>query len=79
MHRNEAISFLKELIGTCETLNPDAIALEDSSRSCRVIIKGIFDGITTDYVQVLASKHQLDVEEKAGKLVVFDRMHISHI
>lgn len=70
MLRNEAVSYLKDVLSSNELISPNAILLEElkGNMGYKVRIKGVTYEQT---VKEVAQKHNLSVIEEKGELVVF--------
>ncbi len=70
MKRNEAVSYLKDVLSTNELVSPEAITLEEpkGDTGFKVHIKGVSYQQT---VKEVAQKRKLAVKEQKDELVVF--------
>jgi hypothetical protein len=75
MDRNEAVTYLKELLNLCDQLSPSSVSFENfennSSIGYRVIIKGTIHESERQRLRDLAKKHSLLVQEDAESVVVY--------
>jgi len=70
MQRNEAVSYLKAVLSSDQSLSPDAITLEATKgqNGYKVHIKGAYVKAT---VKEIAQKRNLAVKEEKDEMVVF--------
>ncbi len=70
MQRNEAVSYLKEILGSNELISPNAITLEEPKGNIgyKIRIKGVGYEQT---VKEVAQKLNLAVREEKDEIVVF--------
>ena len=75
MDRNEAVTYLKELLSLCDELSPSSVSFENfennDSVGYRVHIKGTIHESDRQKVRDVAKKHSLAVQEDAGGVVVY--------
>ena len=77
MKRNEAVTFLKEITNTCESMSPDSVTLfrskmdDQDSVGYQVHIKTVLDSETKQQVRNIAEKHSLALREEEGKIVIY--------
>lgn len=75
MERNEAVTYLKELLRQCEELAPELVFFETPKNSAsagyRVHIKGTIHENDRQTVREVAKKHGLEVQEDAGGVVIY--------
>jgi hypothetical protein len=83
MDRDEAVSYLKEILTQCGELIPEALSLEtpkDDPAGLRVHIRGRIHEIEKQKVREIAQKRNLTVKEEADGLIVFrvtNEIHVS--
>ncbi len=74
MDRNEAVTYLKELLNTCD-MSPDAVSFENPKDSdsigYRVHIKGQIHETDKQAVRNIAKKHSLTVKEQSDEVIVY--------
>ena len=75
MDRNEAVTYLKELLSQCDELSPSSVSIENYKNSesvgYRVHIKGTIHESDRQRVRDIAKKRSLAVQEDAGGVVVY--------
>lgn len=75
MDRNEAVTYLKELLSLCNELSPESVSFENPKNSdsvgYRVHIKGKIDESDKQKVRDVAKKRCLAVKEDADGVVVY--------
>ncbi len=75
MERNEAITYLKELLSLCEELSPTSVSFENlkdsDSVGYRVRITGAIHESDRQMVRDVAKKHNLALQEDAGGVLVY--------
>jgi len=73
MDRNEAVTYLKELLSQCSELSPESVSFENAKNSdsvgYQVHIKGIIH--ESERVRDVAKKHSLAVKEDTDGVVVY--------
>ncbi len=69
MQRNEAISYLKKLMGTDINFSPDSIFLESQGDS--KIVKIRIKTRERDFIKDLAKKLNLKVEEESDNILIY--------
>ncbi len=69
MQRNDAISYLKELLGTNSGVSPDAISIEeqDNRKTVRIRIKTN----EKERIRVMAKERNLSVTEESDGIIIF--------
>jgi hypothetical protein len=76
MNRNEALTYLKELISSCSYMSPSAVSFEEHKTEDRtnvsVHIRGGIGDVEKEIVRDLAKKHSLQVKDTLDDLVVFN-------
>ena len=75
MDRNEAVTYLKEVLSLCHDMSPDSVSFEKPSDSdsvgYRVCIKGTIHESDRQMVRDIAKKHSFAVKEDANGIVVY--------
>lgn len=73
MNRNEALTYLKELLTQCNGMSPNAVSLEPKSSdpSYSIHIKGSINEADKQIVIQIAKNHNLAVKESADGVVVY--------
>jgi len=75
MDRNEAVTYLKELLSLCNEMSPESISFENpkgcDSVGYRVHIKGKIQESDKERVRDVAKKHSLAVKEDTDGVVVY--------
>ncbi len=75
MQRNEAVTYLKELLVACDNMSPQAVSFEnnkaENSAGYRVHIKGTIFESDKQAVKDIAKKYSLEVSEEPEEVVVY--------
>jgi hypothetical protein len=75
MDRNEAVTYLKELLSLCGELSPESVSFENPKNSIsvgyRVHIKGTIQEYDKQKVRDIAKKHSLAVQEDTDGVVIY--------
>ena len=73
MDRNEAVTYLKELLNTCQSMSPQAVSFEKNGASAgfKVHIKGVTNEPDKEKIRGIAQKHSLAVEEESDAVVIY--------
>jgi hypothetical protein len=75
MQRNEAVTYLKELLNACDNMSPQAVSFESHANSqstdYRVHIKGAIYESDKQLVKDIAKKHSLTVKEESDEVVIY--------
>ena len=76
MNRNEAVTYLKEIIAACSTMAPDSLTLfnskpDSSSVGYQIHIQAYLDEETECQVKAIAEKHGLGLKKKEGKVIIY--------
>jgi hypothetical protein len=75
MDRNEAVTYLKELLSQCSELSPESVSFENPKNSdsigYQVIIKGAIQKSDRETVRDVAKKHSLAVKEDTDGVVIY--------
>ncbi|MCL5949251.1 MAG: hypothetical protein M1490_02090 [Candidatus Bathyarchaeota archaeon] len=75
MDRNEAVTYLKELLNLCSDMSPESMSFETPTNSdsvgYRVHIKGKIHDIDRQRVKDVAKKYNLVVKEDSDGVVVY--------
>jgi hypothetical protein len=75
MQRNEAITYLKELLNACSNMSPQAVSFESNTNSqsidYRVHIKGFIYDSDKLMVKEIAKKHSLSVKEELDEVIIY--------
>ncbi len=75
MNRNEAVTYLKELLSQCNDMSPASVYFENPKNSdsvgYRVHIKGKIYESDMQQVRDIAKKYSLAVKEEADGVVVY--------
>ena len=71
MQRSEAISYLKQILGTDVGISPDSISLE--KQQDRNIIKIRIKSQHTSIIKDIAKKRNLEVKEENDSLVIYSK------
>jgi hypothetical protein len=69
MQRNDAISYLKELLGTSSGVSPDAISIEEQEnhKTVRIRIKTN----ETERIKDMARERNLSIKEESDSIIIF--------
>lgn len=70
MQRNEAISYLKQLLGSNSDVSPDSISIEEqeNGKTVRIRIKTN----EKEHIKDVAKERNLLVKEENGSIIIFD-------
>jgi hypothetical protein len=75
MQRNEAVTYLKELLNACSNMSPQAVSFESNTNSqstdYRVHIKGPIYDSDKQMVKEIAKKHSLTVKEDSDEVIIY--------
>lgn len=75
MNRNEAITYLKELLSQCNDMSPASVSFENPKNSdsvgYRIHIKGKIYASDMQKVREIAKKYSLAVKEEVDGVVVY--------
>jgi hypothetical protein len=75
MHRNEAVSYLKDLLSQCNDLSPNAVSFEKNigiqSTGYIIHIKGNMHESEKQTVRNVAQKYCLQVKENTNDVIVY--------
>jgi hypothetical protein len=79
MQRNEAITYLKELLNVCSNMSPKAVSFESNPNSqstdYRVHIKGSIYDADKQMVKDIAKKHSFSVKEESDEVIIYKPYH----
>jgi hypothetical protein len=75
LDRNEAVTYLKELLKACNDMSPEAVSFEQpknqESIGYTVRIKGFIDAANKQAVNDIARKHSLTVKEENCEVLIY--------
>ncbi len=74
MNRNEAVSYLKDLLNECDGLSPNAVSFEqvNAQTACYTLrIRGSMHASDIEIVRSIAKKHSLQVRNDKDSVLVF--------
>lgn len=74
MKRNEAVSYLKEVLNTCNDISPNSVSFEPGNSVAdgyMVCIKGIIHHSDMQCVTDIAKKYSLEVQENANQVTIY--------
>ncbi len=75
MNRNEAVSYLRDLLNECDGLSPNAVSFEQQvnaqAAGYTLRIKGSMHASDIEVVRSIAKKHSLEVKDEKDSLLVY--------
>ncbi len=71
MNRNDAIDYLKALLGEDINLSPDSVSIERQDETKLSILR--IKTKDTQLIKAVAKKRNLDVKEEGDSIVIFHR------
>ncbi len=78
MNRNEAVTYLKELLSQCSEMSLNAVSFEEQrtngNLNYRLHIKGSMQESDKQLVREIAKKHSLEVKDNTDGVVVYNLM-----
>lgn len=84
MKRDEAVTYLKEVLNSCEHMSPKAVSFEkskvsDISTGYKIRIKGSIQEADKQMIKNIAQKYRLAVKEVNDELIIYRPKPISKL